>query len=86
MALELAHVGFGNYLAMDPVVAVATPASAPTKRLIQEAKVGGHAIDMTNGRRTKAVLMMDSGHVVLIAVPPETVSARVRSAGSGMPA
>jgi regulator of extracellular matrix RemA (YlzA/DUF370 family) len=77
MTTELIHVGFGNVLAVNRVIAIVAPNSAPTKRLIQEGKAKGLTVDMTSGRRTKAVLIMDSGHIVLAAITPETITGRV---------
>ncbi len=77
MTTELIHVGFGNVLAVNRVIAIVAPNSAPTKRLIQEGKQKGITVDMTSGRRTKAVLIMDSGHIVLTAITPETITGRV---------
>jgi len=77
MTTELIHIGFGNVLAINRVIGMASPNSAPTKRLIQEGKSKGVLIDMTNGRRTKAVLIMDSGHIVLAAIAPETITGRL---------
>ena len=77
MSGELVHVGFGNILAMNRVIAIASPNSAPTKRTIQEARNKGLLIDMTNGRRTKAVIFADSGHIVLAALAPETITGRL---------
>ncbi len=79
MGIELIHIGFGNILAMNKVVAIASPNSAPTKRIIQEGRTKGLLIDMTNGRRTKAVIFMDSGHIILAALAPETISGRVQT-------
>lgn len=79
METELIHVGFGNVLAVNRVVAVVAPNSAPTKRLIQKSKDENRTIDLTSGRRTKAVLIMDSGHIVLAAITPETITGRVSS-------
>lgn len=73
---KLVHIGFGNILAMNRVIAIASPNSAPTKRIIQEARNKGQLIDMTNGRRTKAVIFTDSGHIVLAALAPETIMGR----------
>jgi regulator of extracellular matrix RemA (YlzA/DUF370 family) len=73
---ELVHIGFGNILAMNRVIAIASPNSAPTKRIIQEARNKGQLIDMTSGRRTKAVIFTDSGHIVLAALAPETITGR----------
>jgi extracellular matrix regulatory protein A len=75
---DMVHVGFGNILAMNRVIAIASPNSAPTKRIIQEARSKGNLIDMTNGRRTKAVIFVDSGHIVLVALAPETITGRLQ--------
>ena len=77
MSTELIHVGFGNIVAINRVIAMGPPNSAPTKRMIQEGKNTGMLIDMTNGRRTKAVLMLDSGHTVLSALSPDTIAGRL---------
>ena len=79
MAIELVHIGFGNTLAMNRVIAIASPNSAPTKRAIQEGRNKGLLIDMTNGRRTKAVIFTDSGHIILAALAPETISGRLQA-------
>jgi regulator of extracellular matrix RemA (YlzA/DUF370 family) len=79
MTGEMVHVGFGNILAMNRVVAIASPSSAPAKRTIQEARSKNILIDMTSGRRTKAVVFLDSGHVVLAALAPETITGRLAS-------
>ena len=63
MSIELVHVGFNNIIVMNGVIAIASPNSAPTKRTVQESKNKGLLIDLTNGRRTKAVIINDSGHV-----------------------
>ena len=76
MVIELVHIGFGNILAMNRVVAIASPNSAPTKRTIQEGRNKGLLIDMTNGRKTKAVVIADSGHIILAALAPETIASR----------
>ena len=77
MQTELLHIGVGNVLASSRAVAIVSPNSAPSKRLVQESKAAGHIIDMTSGRRTKAVLVMDTGHVVLAAIAPDTIARRV---------
>jgi len=84
--MELVHIGFGNILVMSRVIAMAAPNSAPTKRTIQEAKARGQLVDMTNGRRTKVVVFVDSGHVILAALAPETIAGRFQAvrASSGM--
>jgi len=78
MSIELVHVGFGNILAMSRVIAMASPNSAPTKRTIQEGRTKGLLVDMTNGRRTKAVIFIDSGHIILSALAPETIASRLQ--------
>jgi regulator of extracellular matrix RemA (YlzA/DUF370 family) len=76
----LVHIGFGNILNMNRVIAMASPNSAPTKRTIQEVRSKGLLIDMTNGRRTKAVIFLDSAHIVLSALAPETITGRLLTA------
>ncbi len=83
MITELIHVGFGNILAINKVVAMAPPNSAPTKRMVQKCKNKGMLIDLTSGRRTKAVLVMDSGHIVLAAINPETIAGRLTVSREG---
>jgi regulator of extracellular matrix RemA (YlzA/DUF370 family) len=78
MGIELVHIGFGNILAMGRVIAIASPNSAPTKRTIHEGRNNGKVIDMTSGRRTKAVIFTDSGHIVLAALAPETIASRLQ--------
>ncbi len=79
MATELIHIGFGNYVSASHMIGVASPASAPIKRLIHEGRAKGMTVDMTSGRRTKAVVFMENGSVVLAAITPETIEGRVRS-------
>ena len=79
MVIELVHIGFSNILAMNRVIAIASPNSAPTKRTIQEGRNKGLLIDMTNGRRTKAVIFTDSGHIILAALAPETIAGRLQA-------
>ena len=83
MSIELVHIGFGNILAMNRAIAIASPNSAPTKRIIHEGRNSGKVIDMTSGRRTKAVIFTDSGHIILAALAPETISSRLQSGRSG---
>lgn len=83
MCIELVHIGFGNILAMDKVVAIAPPNSAPIKRIIQESRNKGMLIDMTNGRKTKAVIFTGSGHIVLGALAPETITGRLNISREG---
>lgn len=82
MTPELVHIGFGNILAMNRVIALASPNSAPIKRSIHERSNSSLLIDMTNGRRTKAVIFLDSGHIVLAALAPETITGRLQARGS----
>ena len=77
--MKLVNVGFGNMVSAGRIVAVIAPDSAPVKRMVQEARDDGHLVDATAGRRTRAVLMMDTGHVVLSAVQPETIAGRLQS-------
>ncbi len=86
MSIEPIHIGFGNILAMNRVIAIVSPNSAPVKRTIQEGRNKGLLIDMTNGRRTKAVIVTDSGHIILAALAPETIAGRlqVSRGGSGL--
>ena len=77
--MKLLNVGFGNMVSAGRIVAVIAPDSAPVKRMVQEARDDGHLLDATAGRRTRAVLMMDTGHVVLSAVQPETIAGRLQS-------
>ena len=79
MVIELVHIGFDNFLVMNRVVAIASLNSEPIKRTMQEAKTKGLLIDMTHGRRTKAVIFTDDEHVVLSALAPETISSRLQT-------
>lgn len=74
--MRLVNIGFGNMVAAGKVVAVVSPDSAPIKRIVQESKEAGTLIDATFGRKTKAVIVMDGGTVVLSAILPETVAGR----------
>ncbi len=76
MEPRLINIGFGNIVAANRIIAIVAPDSAPVKRIIQEARDKGSLIDATYGRRTRAVVITDSGHVVLSAVQPETVAHR----------
>lgn len=79
MNLKLINVGFGNSIAAHRIIAIVSPDSSPIKRIINEAREQGLIIDATYGRRTRAVLIMDSHHVVLSATHPETIAARFGS-------
>ncbi len=75
--MKLINIGFGNMVSASRLVAIVSPESAPIKRIIQDAKDRGTLIDATYGRRTRAVLVTDSDHVILSAVQPETVANRL---------
>ncbi|MGE5403603.1 MAG: extracellular matrix/biofilm regulator RemA [Candidatus Saccharibacteria bacterium] len=77
MDIKLVNIGFGNIVAANRIVAIVSPESAPIKRIIQEAREKGILIDATYGRRTRAVIIVDSGHIILSAVQPETVANRL---------
>ncbi len=75
--MQLINIGFGNIVSANRIIAIVSPESAPIKRIIQEAKDSNMAVDATYGRRTRAVVIMDSGHVILSSVQPETVAGRL---------
>ena len=75
--MKLINIGFGSLVSARRLVAVVSPESAPIKRMVQEARERGVLIDATYGRRTRAVIVTDSGHIILSAVQPETVANRV---------
>ena len=81
--MKFINVGFGNMVAVDRVVALASPDSAPIKRLIQDAKDAGRTIDVSCGRRTRAVIITDSDHVILSAIQTETIANRLDSGDNG---
>jgi len=75
---KLIHIGFGNIVNTEKIIAIVSPDSAPVKRMVQKAKEDGMVIDATQGRKTKAVLVMENSQVVLSALLPETISGRAR--------
>ena len=75
--MKLINIGFGNMVSASRLLAVVGPESAPIKRIIQDVRDRGELIDATYGRRTRAVLIMDSGHVILSAIQPETIAGRM---------
>jgi regulator of extracellular matrix RemA (YlzA/DUF370 family) len=77
MEIKLINVGFGNIVVANRVLAIVSPESAPIRRSVQEAKDRNLLIDATYGRKTRAVLILDTGHVVLSAIQPETVANRI---------
>lgn len=80
MDTDLIHVGFGNYIALNRVVAIVSPGSAPIQRLIREGKKRGVIVDITSGRRTKCAIFTDAGAIILIAITPEAIAGRVATA------
>ena len=75
--MQLINIGFGNIVSAERIISIVSPDSAPIKRIVQEAKDDKTAIDATYGRRTRSVIIMDSGHIILSAVQPETIAGRV---------
>lgn len=75
--MQLLNVGFGNVVSAERIISIVSPEAAPIKRMIQESKDSKMAVDATCGRRTKAVIVMDSGHIVLSALQPETLAGRL---------
>ncbi|MDD6284115.1 MAG: DUF370 domain-containing protein [Firmicutes bacterium] len=75
--MKLVNIGFGNMVSSDRIIAIVSPESAPIKRIIQDAKERGTLIDATHGRRTRAVLVTDSDHIILTYLQCETVSNRL---------
>ncbi|MCI8640614.1 MAG: DUF370 domain-containing protein [Clostridia bacterium] len=75
--MQLVNIGFGNIVSAERIVAIVSPEAAPIKRMVQEAKDNKTAVDATCGRRTRAVIITDSGHIILSAVQPETVAGRI---------
>lgn len=75
--MQFINIGFGNIVLANRVIAIVSPEAAPIKRMVQEAKDKGVAIDATCGRKTRAVLVMDSGNVILSAIQPETIAGRL---------
>jgi len=77
--LKLINIGYGNYVSVERLLTVVSPDSAPIKRIVQDSREISMLIDATYGRKTQAVLIMDTGHVVLSALPPDAVQARVEA-------
>ncbi|HHW27462.1 MAG TPA: DUF370 domain-containing protein [Firmicutes bacterium] len=77
MGIRMVSIGFGNIVSANRIVAMVSPESAPIRRIISEARDRGMLVDATHGRRTRAVIIADSGHIVLSAVNPETVVSRL---------
>ena len=81
--MKLINIGYGNMVNADRVVAVVSPESAPVKRMIQEAKAAGTIIDATHGRKTMAVIITDSDHIILTYFPSEKVADRIHDTDTG---
>ncbi|MBO4815707.1 MAG: DUF370 domain-containing protein [Clostridia bacterium] len=75
--MKLVNIGFGNTVSADKIIAIVSPDSAPIKRMVQDAKDNGSAIDATFGRKTRAVIITNSNHIVLSAVQAETIAGRI---------
>ena len=80
---KLIHIGFGNIVNAGKIIAIVSPQSAPVKRLVQKARESGDAIDATQGRKTKAVLVMENSQLVLSALLPETIALRAQAESRG---
>ena len=78
MQIKLINIGFGNYISANKLISVTSPDSAPIKRVVQEAKERGMLIDASYGRKTKAVILMDTDHVILTSLLPEDLSSSVK--------
>ena len=79
--MKLISIGFGNLVSAERILSIVSPESAPIKRMIQDARDGGNLIDATYGRRTRAVIITDSGHIILSAIQTETVAGRILGGG-----
>ena len=79
--MKLINIGYGNMVSADRIVTIVSPESAPIKRLIQEARDDGRAVDATYGRKTRAVMIMDSGHIILSSLITDTLAARINGSG-----
>ena len=83
MSIKLINIGFGNIVSANRIISIVSPESAPIKRIIQEARDRGSLIDATYGRRTRAVIITDSGYVVLSALQPDTLGGRFSGKAPG---
>ncbi|GAP98898.1 extracellular matrix/biofilm regulator RemA [Leptolyngbya sp. NIES-2104] len=82
--IKLINIGFGNIVSAHRIIAIVSPDSAPIKRIVTDARESDKLIDATYGRRTRAVIIMDSGHIVLSAIQPETVANRSLASKGGL--
>lgn len=83
MDIKLVNIGYGNLVSANRIIAVVSPESAPIKRIVQDAKARNTSIDVTFGRKTRSVIIMDSDHVILSAVQPETIAYRLSNSKEG---
>ena len=83
--MKFINIGFGNMVASDRIITIVSPDSAPVKRLMQDAKDDGRAIDLTCGKKTKSVIVTDTEHVILSALPPEKLADRAEDAQESRP-
>lgn len=79
MSIKLINIGFGNVVSANRIISIVSPESAPIKRLIQDTRDKGLLVDATYGRRTRAVIITDSDHIILTAVLPETIANRLNT-------
>ena len=79
--MKLINIGYGNMVSADRIVTIVSPESAPIKRFVQEARDDGRAVDATYGRKTRAVMIMDSGHIILSSLITDTLAARINGSG-----
>lgn len=84
--MKLINIGYGNLVSAGRVIAIVSPESAPIKRMVQDARDSGSLIDATYGRRTRAVIITDSGHIILSAIQTETIAGRIPGGAEGAPA
>lgn len=80
--MRFINVGYGNMVAVDRIITLTSPESAPIKRMIQDAKESGRAIDVSCGRKTRAVIITDSDHIILSALQTETIASRLEVGGT----
>lgn len=82
--MRLINIGYGNMISSSRIVTIVSPESAPIKRLVQEARDDGRAVDATYGRKTRAVIIMDSGHIILSSLITETLASRINGTGGSV--
>jgi len=77
MKYHLIHIGFGNIVVAERIIAIIQPASSPVRRLKDDARENGRLIDATQGRKTRSIIVTDSNHIILSAIQPETITSRI---------